>query len=68
MGIGAVVHVGSVAADLLLRNAKALHIRNVGAEGLSDGVRQFSAQKADLFKIVSLLDDCRKDLHIILEV
>ena len=54
--------------DLLLRNAKALHIRNVGAEGLSDGVRQLSAQKADLLKIVSLLDDCRKDLHIILEV
>lgn len=50
--------------DLLLRNAKALHIRNVGAEGLSNGVRQLSAQKADLLKIVSLLDDCRKDLHI----
>ena len=68
MGISVVVHVRTGAVDLLLRNAKALHIRNVGAEGLSDGVRQFSAQETDLFEIVSLLDDCRKDLHIILEV
>ena len=68
MAVGAVVDVRARAADLVFRDAEALHVRQMRAECLADRVRQLSAQKADLLEIIGLLDDGRKDLHVVLEV
>ena len=54
--------------DLRVRDTETPHIRQVRAIRLTDRVRELCAQKTDLLKIISLLDDGRKDLHIIAQV
>ena len=68
MAVGAVVDVRARTADLIFRDAEALHVRQVRTERLVDRVRELFAQKPDLLEIVGLLDNGRKDLHIVLEV
>ena len=59
---------GAGKADIFLCDAQAFHKGKMGPGGLADGVRHLPAEKADLFKIVRLLDDGRKNFHIIPEI
>ena len=68
MRIGAVVDVRARGVDLRIRDTEAPHIRQVRAIRLADRIRELRAQKTDLLKIISLLDDGRKDLHVVAQV
>lgn len=68
MRVGAVVDVRARGVDLRIRDAETPHIRQVRAIRLTDRVRELRAQKTDLLKIIGLLDDGRKDLHIVAQV
>ena len=59
MTVSTIVNVRVRLANLLFGDAKALHVGNMGAIGFDEGAFDLTAQKADLFKRISLLQNRR---------